>query len=136
MDGVRRLKPDLGADYKSIMQSDLIEISCVHTTAPSYIRKTIATQLHERELAKHSKYDEFARLVHKPLYAFIVSSYGVFSREAKQVIKTIADRSKQQGLTTSVNSFIRSLYNDILVALHRGNASILLSGEKLINNGR
>ena len=132
VDNVTRLKPDIDTKYDSLLTSELVELSIIHTSAPSHINTMISTQLHSREIVKHAKYDAYSILLHKTLKSFCLTTYGVFSKEAHEAIYNIANRAKRQNLITSTHSFSRSIYNELLVALHRGNAQVLINGEEAI----
>ena len=101
VDNVTRLKPDIDTKYDSLLTSELVELSIIHTSAPSHINTMISTQLHSREIVKHAKYDAYSILLHKTLKSFCLTTYGVFSKEAHEAIYNIANRAKRQNLITS-----------------------------------
>lgn len=123
--GVNRIKPDARFSFPGVDPYLFTDVSIIYPLAPTYARQSIEAQLSARSTTKHNKYNARCVADGNEFLAFPLSSYGNFGKAAQQVITRLAQHASDSSFATSVNSFSRNLYNELLVALHTGNAQIL-----------
>ena len=120
-------------------QSAYIDVSIVHSTAPSNIT---AAAMHEplyavakRQQAKTKKYAEIAQVNQYRMIPFIMETYGGFGNHAVDYMRRMekaANEFDPDSNDTAYFSFSDHLYNSLSVALQCGNAYVSMEGETTI----
>jgi hypothetical protein len=124
--GTDRKKPDLDFQFANHFTDDLMsDLSVIHTTADSYIHSSIEAQLHSRAQTKNAKYKTFVTAANRKFKAFEVTSYFVFGPNARAVVDLIAQHADDILFTEDSLAFANSLYDQLIIALMKGNARII-----------
>jgi hypothetical protein len=122
--GEPNLKPDVlvtSADGKSFT----IDTSVVHTTAPSYVKTNVKSQLQNRANAKTSKYKAREESLGRDFVPFVLSSLGTFHSSAIQLLDKIAEHARLRNLTWCKHAFRKQAIRRLLYTLHLGNSAVL-----------
>mgnify|MGYP003340931046 FL=1 len=122
--GESNLKPDIlvtSADKKSFT----IDTSVVHTTAPSYVKTNVKSQLQNRANAKTSKYKAREESLGRDFVPFVLSSFGTFHSSALQLLDKIAEHARLRNLTWCKHAFRKQAIRRLLYTLHLGNSAVL-----------
>jgi hypothetical protein len=133
---VNRLRPDLlfTTSIHSALESAFGEISIIHTDAPSYTHTAVTTQLANRARVKVAKYANACTRANRHCHPLILSSYGVFGSDFTNFITKLGKVAFSTHRSSSPALSSYNLVDNILVALHTGNARILSSGFELASN--
>ena len=121
---VVRKKPDGRITLLGVDANLFTDVSCIHTLAPSYVNVAPATQLRGRDSTKFNKYIALCNASNDDFCAFSLTTFGAFSESAKKLIDRITQHYYDM-CSSTVRDFKQSCYNELLVALHRGNALLL-----------
>ena len=112
------------------VDSDLfLDVSVIHTLAPSYSGTTPAQQLKARDSSKFNKYGALCLSTGDDFRAFALTTFGVLSEQAKHVLERLSLHHLENSDASSKGFLLRAT-NEILVALHIGNARLLRQGRR------
>lgn len=105
------------------------DVSVVHTSCPSYVRnrKSHSHLMDDRKLVKNNSYFQRCRDNGVAFSPFVLTSYGVFSDDAINLLKKIAECAESNSVD-SAKSFLSRAVDEILITLHKGNARISTAG--------
>ena len=133
---VDRLRPDLlfTTSIHSALESAFGEISIIHTDAPSYTHSAVPTQLANRARVKVAKYAGACTRANRLCHPLILSSLGVFGSDFTNFITKLGKVafSTRRSLSPALSAY--NLVDNVLIALHTGNARILSSGFELASH--
>ena len=104
------------------------DFTVVHTSSPSYSSSSTSSLLDARANLKNGKYLQQSASEGRLFIPFVMSSYGVLHQAAIDLLWLISDCACSNGLAHSASSFFYPFVDELLVALHSGNAHISSSG--------
>ena len=114
-------------------ESLFYDVSGVHILAPSHlVSATPGSAIKAREVAKHSKYDDYAKDMEARFVPFVLDRFGSLGEEAAALVETIAAESDNPGLTPSLTQTSPSLFlTQLSTKWQIGNAGIYKQWLKL-----
>ena len=123
---VVRKKPDGCISLQGVDPDLYTDVSCIHSLAPSYVNTAPAAQLRSRDSTKFNKYVALCNASNDDFCAFSLTTFGSFSESesAKKLVERISQHYYDMCANT-LRGFKQSCFNELLVALHRGNARLL-----------
>ena len=124
--GINRKKPDLDFEFANHYPDDIMsDLSIIHSTAPSYEHISIEQQLYSRSQIKNNKYKTFVIAANRKFKAFEVTSYCLFGPNARAVVELFAQHADDMLFTEDALSFAYSFYDELIIAMMKGNARIM-----------
>ena len=108
-----------------------------HPLAPSYLKSSIGSLLVRAENDKHRTYESDCNPINGPhtdLYAMALTTGGVFGEEFLRLIQRVAEHAidhEQSVFDTHPSQVAYRIIDRILIALHKGNATVLEAGWNL-----
>ena len=104
------------------------DFTVVHTSSLSYSSSSTSALLDARAKVKNGKYLHQSASEGRLFLPFVMSSYGVLHQDAIELLWLVADCACTNGLAVNASSFFYSFVDELLVALHCGNAHVANSG--------
>jgi hypothetical protein len=114
-----------------------IDVSVVHSSSPSYVNNRLShiSLINGRNLCKNNKYLERCKKDGILFSPFALTSCGALSPVALDILTKIAECAESNGVA-SKQSFMHRAVDELLVALHKGNARIASSGTSTVKRLR
>ena len=111
----------------------LVDVSVVHSCAPSYIvhhdaMHSALSPLNVREVAKFGKYQRLAHEAHADLFPLVFSSFGGFGVSAMRLFTILRQELAAMDPVPWSSDPVSDLVRDLCVILQRGNAMAAIQG--------